>query len=99
MAENPRRLYIVTYDVTCPKRWRKVFRLMHGYGRWLQLSVFRCELTLERRDKLERALRHRLDFQTDRLIIAELGRLPRAYARITTLGCGERPIDHGPWIA
>lgn len=30
------RLYVVAYDIGHPKRWRRVFRLMHGYGRWLQ---------------------------------------------------------------
>ena len=38
------RLYLVAYDVSAPERWRRVFRLMHGYGEWLQLSVFRCRL-------------------------------------------------------
>lgn len=36
------RLYIVTYDISNERRWRRVFKLMHGYGRWLQLSVFQC---------------------------------------------------------
>ena len=37
-------LYIVTYDIADAKRWRAVFKLMHGYGEWLQLSVFQCRL-------------------------------------------------------
>ena len=31
-------LYIVTYDIADERRWRAVFKLMHGYGEWLQLS-------------------------------------------------------------
>ena len=99
MAEHPRRLYLVAYDVSCPKRWRKVFRLLNGYGQWLQLSLFRCELTAERRGKLERALGHRLDLSTDRALIAELGRLPRSAVRIVTLGEAPPAVEHGPWIA
>ena len=38
-------LYIVSYDIRDPKRWRAVFTLMKGYGEWLQLSVFQCRLT------------------------------------------------------
>ena len=38
-------LYIVTYDIADDKRWRAVFKLMHGYGEWMQLSVFQCRLT------------------------------------------------------
>jgi CRISPR-associated protein Cas2 len=33
------RLYVVAYDIRDPKRWRQVFKAMHGYGEWLQLSV------------------------------------------------------------
>jgi len=33
------RLFIVTYDISDAKRWRRVFKVMHGYGEWLQLSV------------------------------------------------------------
>ena len=43
------RLYIVTYDISSRRRWRKVFRTMEGYGEWLQLSVFQCRLTARRR--------------------------------------------------
>jgi CRISPR-associated protein Cas2 len=31
MAGNE-RLYIVTYDIADPKRWRQVFRAMEGSG-------------------------------------------------------------------
>jgi CRISPR associated protein Cas2 len=33
-------LYIVAYDIASPSRWRRVFRIMEGYGEWVQLSVF-----------------------------------------------------------
>ncbi|PJF46320.1 MAG: CRISPR-associated endonuclease Cas2, partial [Candidatus Thermofonsia Clade 3 bacterium] len=39
-----RTLYIVTYDIADDRRWRKVFKLMYGYGDRLQYSVFRCAL-------------------------------------------------------
>jgi CRISPR-associated protein Cas2 len=29
------RLYIVTYDISNEKRWRRVFKIMRGYGGWL----------------------------------------------------------------
>lgn len=46
-----RQAFIITYDISDPKRLRRVFRLLRGYGEHLQLSVFRCELT--RREYLE----------------------------------------------
>src|SRR5260370_40779378 len=50
------RLYIVTYDITDERRWRRVFGLMHGYGHWLQLSVFQCRLNAQRRAEMARRL-------------------------------------------
>ncbi len=41
---NAEHAYVVAYDISDPKRWRRVFRLMKGYGQWLQLSVFHCRL-------------------------------------------------------
>ena len=46
------RLYIVTYDIADPKRWRKLFKLMNGFGEWLQLSVFQCRLNSTRHAEL-----------------------------------------------
>src|SRR5260370_10926805 len=40
-----RQTFIVSYDISDPKRLRKVFRLMKGYGHHVQLSVFRSQLT------------------------------------------------------
>ena len=24
--------YLITYDIRCPKRWRKAYHLLQGYG-------------------------------------------------------------------
>ena len=64
--------YLVTYDVSCPKRWRRVYRLLHGYGDWMQLSVFRCRLDPRRRRRMEQELRALIDLGEDRLLIAKL---------------------------
>jgi len=37
--------YVICYDITEPKRWRHVYKRLHGYGRRLQYSIFRCRLT------------------------------------------------------
>lgn len=39
------RLYLVTYDIADPKRWKYVFKMMKGYGRWLQRSTKAGALT------------------------------------------------------
>ena len=51
-APTRERLYIVAYDIADQKRWRRVFRTMKGFGRWLQLSVFQCRLSGRRRADL-----------------------------------------------
>lgn len=57
-----RQAYIVTYDISNPKRLRRVYKTMLGYGEHLQLSVFRCELNqrefIELRAKLNKAIHH-----------------------------------------
>ncbi|MFW6359187.1 MAG: CRISPR-associated endonuclease Cas2, partial [Chroococcales cyanobacterium] len=37
-------LYLVTYDIPCDKRRKKVADLLEGYGQRVQYSVFECVL-------------------------------------------------------
>ena len=51
----PRRniyLYIAAHDICDPKRWRKVFKIMNGYGVWVQLMAFQCRMSRQRRAEL-----------------------------------------------
>ena len=64
------RLYVVTYDIGDDKRWRKVFKLMHGYGHWLQLSVFQCRLTARRRAEMARRLEELINNNADHVLIS-----------------------------
>ncbi len=58
-----RTTYVVTYDIRDPKRLRRVYRLMLGYGEHVQYSVFRCDLTsrelLELKGRLGEAIHGR----------------------------------------
>ncbi|MGI0489366.1 CRISPR-associated endonuclease Cas2 [Pantanalinema rosaneae CENA516] len=45
-------LYVVTYDIPCDKRRKKVADLLEGYGRRVQYSVFECVLTAEKYGEL-----------------------------------------------
>ena len=69
---SPGNEYLVSYDVACRKRWRRVFRLLQGYGAWVQLSVFRCRLDVRRRARMAAELHELLDADEDRLLIARL---------------------------
>ena len=80
------RLYIVTYDISNDRRWRRVFKLMHGYGRWLQLSVFQCRLTGRRRAELARRLEEIIHARDDHVLILDLGLADKVDPRVESLG-------------
>lgn len=51
MAEQ-KHWYVICYDIRDPKRWRKAYKLLKGYGEGVQLSIFRCWLSQRDREKL-----------------------------------------------
>jgi CRISPR-associated protein Cas2 len=80
------RLYIITYDISDDRRWRRVFKLMKGYGRWLQLSVFQCRLTARRRAELARRLEEAIHDRDDHVLILDLGPADKVDLRVESLG-------------
>ena len=84
MAEE--RLYIVTYDISDQKRWRRVFKIMKGYGQWLQLSVFQCRLTARRRADMAARLDGIIKRDEDHVIIVDVGPADRVNPRVESLG-------------
>ena len=63
--------YVICYDITEPKRWRKAYKHLHGYGRRLQYSIFRCRLTKLQMEKLRWELEKMLTTE-DKLLILSL---------------------------
>jgi len=80
------RLYIVTYDIGDQKRWRRVFKLMKGYGHWLQLSVFQCRLTARRHAEMAAALEGLIERDDDHVLIVDVGDANRVDPQIESLG-------------
>jgi CRISPR-associated endonuclease Cas2 len=91
-------LYIVAYDIGSPQRWRRVFRIMEGYGEWLQLSVFQCRLTRRRRIELKLALEETINQAEDHVIILDLGPAAMLRPRIESLGKPFSVVERGPVI-
>ncbi len=79
-------LFIISYDITQPKRWRRVFRIMKGYGEWLQLSVFQCRLTRMRMVQLESELRDAMNQREDHVLIVDVGPADGVRPRVQSLG-------------
>lgn len=91
-APSSERLYIVAYDIADQKRWRRVFRTMKGYGRWLQLSVFQCRLSGRRRADLGAALERLIHHGEDHVVILDLGLADEIDPRVESIGKSFTPI-------
>lgn len=82
-----RHTFVVTYDISDPKRLRKVYQLMLGWGDHIQLSVFHCELNprelIELRAELARIIRH----TEDQVLFVDVGTVEaKTPDTITSLG-------------
>lgn len=91
-------LYVVTYDIREPRRWRKVYQAMHSFGERLQLSVFQCRLGKERMLKMEDVLRKLVDQKEDHVVILDLGPAENVKPRVSSIGKGFEPVERGPVI-
>jgi len=67
LAES-KNWYLVCYDIRDPKRWRKAYKLLQGYGESVQLSIFRCRLSQRDREKLRWELEQILELEDDLLL-------------------------------
>ncbi|NLE39527.1 MAG: CRISPR-associated endonuclease Cas2 [Pirellulaceae bacterium] len=68
-----RNVFLVSYDVADPKRLRRTYTKMCGFGAPVQYSVFRCELTPTERQLLKEALWDILNWEQDRVMLVDLG--------------------------
>lgn len=86
--------WVISYDIPNDKRRRQVCRIMEGHGRRAQYSVFECELTPERRDRLEKLLLRVIDDVEDDVRFYPLNRAD--LQRVVLLGRAviRREPDH-----
>jgi len=91
-------LYIVAYDIADTKRWRRVFRLMQGYGEWLQLSVFQCRLSRRRHAELLALLDGIIHHDHDHIITLDIGVAEAVKPRVVSLGKDFKPVAREPVI-
>jgi len=68
-----RYCYLVCYDIADPKRLRRVFRKMHGFGDPVQYSVFRCDLNRVEKALMLAVLEELVNTAHDRVMIVRLG--------------------------
>ena len=91
-------LYIITYDISDSKRWRRVFKLMKGYGEWLQLSVFQCRLSRRRHAELLATLDEIILNDHDHVLMVDVGLAEKVDPRVISLGKSFAAIVREPVI-
>jgi CRISPR-associated protein Cas2 len=85
--------YLVCYDIRDPKRLRRCFKLLKGYGSSLQYSIFRCHLSRRQLERMRWEIEQELAPE-DSLMIAGLcsGCASRMIARNTRVEwVGDQP--------
>ena len=87
------RTYIVTYDISDSRRWRRVFKIMNGFGQWIQLSVFQCRLSQRRRAELETRLREQIKAGEDHVLLIDVGPADKTDLAVESLGKNFAPIQ------
>lgn len=94
-----RSTYIVSYDVSDPKRLAKTAKVCRNFGDRIQKSVFACLLThadlVMLRTKLSRVI-HR---DADQVLFIRLGTAPEEATTITALGKPYVPVERVAVIA
>lgn len=83
--------YLVSYDISNPKRLRRVARTMEGFGSRLQYSVFECPLDDMRLALLKAELQPLLKHDEDQVFFVSLGPAPMR-GTVLDRGCfGDQP--------
>lgn len=81
-----RKIYVVSYDISDPKRLRSVYTKMRSYGDHLQLSVFRCNLSQSELIELRADLADLINSKEDQVLFVDIGpeegRSRRAFATL-----------------
>lgn len=86
-------VYLVCYDISEQKRWRRVYKTMKGYGVWLQLSVFQCRLSRVNLLRMTDTLTELIDTAEDHLMIIDIGPADSVTIRVESIGRPFRPIE------
>ena len=88
-------VYLVCYDVRDPKRLRRVYKTMRGFGDHLQLSVFRCELSDANKVRMLTALNAILKKDEDQALVFRFGPVEGKYTlQVDCVGTPYIPGEH-----
>lgn len=90
-----RQYFLISYDISDPKRWRKVFKLMKGYGEHVQYSVFISQLTDTHKAMLESKLKDIIHHNEDQVMFVKICPVTDTQLdkKISTIGRAYLPMD------
>lgn len=87
---NQTTCYVVAYDIPDDKRRAKIHKLLLGYGKWTQYSLFECFLTRKDMVLLQAKLAQHLVAATDSVRFYPL--CASCVSKVETVG-GPPPAD------
>lgn len=87
---EPRHLYLLAYDVSDPKRLRKVHKTLTAWGKPVQYSVFRVRSSCRELERLRFELAKLLE-PDDRLLVVRL--CEGCASRVTVRGKDLTPFE------
>ena len=94
-----RNVYLVCYDVCDPKRLRRTYRKMRGFGTPIQYSIFQCKLSPTERQTMKESLWEIMNWSQDRVVVVDLGPAEgQGRARIESWGEPRERSPEGPAV-
>ena len=91
-----RRRFLIAYDISDPKRLRRVCKTMEEYGDRLQYSVFICDLSRAELIHARAAVERQMNLTEDSVVIVDLAE-PHTN-KITFIGQHRDMPTHEPRI-
>ena len=89
-ASNQTTCYVIAYDIPDDKRRTKVHKILLGYGKWTQYSLFECFLTRKDLVLLRSKLAEHLEVKEDSVRFYPL--CVNCVSKVETVG-GPPPAD------
>ena len=89
-ASNQTSCYVIAYDIPDDKRRTKVHKILLGYGKWTQYSLFECFLTRKELVLLRSKLAEHLEVKEDSVRFYPL--CANCVSKVETVG-GPPPAD------
>ena len=86
--------FIVTYDIRDPKRLKKVYQTLRGFGTHMQYSVFWCELDENALQELRQKCSQIIDASVDQILFVPT----KKREEWNTLGTPLPKVERVAWI-